>query len=154
MSLLDGVGVMLIAMSGLAIVIWRSARHLYALVREASVALVERMDSSRELPPASSSTGDAAVGWSGIGPVTRVRVSEESAAIGRSLSDLNLHALTGAMALAIARDGRAVILPGGSEVLREGDTIALAGPSGAVAAARELLATPAHSAPAQQSVIQ
>jgi K+:H+ antiporter len=154
MSVIDGVSLMLIAILGLAIVIWRSARRFYAVVREASVVLVERMDSSRELPPAASLTGEAPADSGGIGPLTRVRVSEESAAIGRSLLALNLHAITGAMAIAIARDGRTVILPGGSEVLRAGDTIALAGPSGAVAAARELLATPAHSASAQQATIQ
>jgi Trk K+ transport system NAD-binding subunit len=41
-----------------------------------------------------------------------------------------------------------VILPGGSEVLEAGDTIALAGSSDAVAAVRDLLATPVITTPA------
>jgi K+:H+ antiporter len=65
--------------------------------------------------------------------------------VGRSLSDLNLHAATGAMVMAIARDGRSVTLPGGSEVLCAGDTIALAGSSDAIAAVRELIAAPLNS---------
>jgi CPA2 family monovalent cation:H+ antiporter-2 len=146
MSVIDGVAVMLIAMTGLAIVIWRSAHHLYVLVREASGALVTRPGFLQDSWSASASAGITGVRSRGIGPLTEVRIAEGSVAIGMSLSDLNLHAATGAMVMAIARDGRSITLPGGSEVLRAGDAIALAGPSEAVAAARELLAVPADSA--------
>jgi len=154
MSVFDGLTVMLIAMGALAIVIWRSASHLYAMVHEASVALVERMDSLHEIPPASASTGDAGHGPGGIGPMTPVRILEGSGAIGRSLSDLNLHATTGAMVMAIARNGSNVILPGGSEVLRAGDTIVIAGPTDAISAAKGLLAEPSKTESAPQPVIQ
>jgi monovalent cation:H+ antiporter-2, CPA2 family len=154
MCVIDGVAVMLIAMSGLAIMIWRSARHLYSLVHEASGALVARIDSLRENSPGSSSAGDAGLSSGGIGPLTQVQIPEGSAAIGMSLSDLNLHAATGAMVMAIVRDSRSVTLPGGSEVLRAGDAIALAGPSDAVAAACELLAVPADAALAPRPAIQ
>jgi CPA2 family monovalent cation:H+ antiporter-2 len=120
MSLIDGLAVMLIALAGLAIVIWRSARGLYALAHAVA---------------AGSAVPDA----DGIGPLTQVQIAEGSDASGRTLSDLNLHAATGAMVMAITRDGQKVILPGGSEILHAGDTIALAGSSEAVAAAREML---------------
>ena len=153
MTVIDGLTVMIIALVALTIVIWRSARHLYAMVRQASIALVEQMDSLNESSPESPS---AAVTDSlgGIGPLTQVPILEGSSAIGRSLSDLNLHATTGAMVMAIARDGRSVILPGGPEVLAVGDTIVIAGPSGAIAAARALLMNPAHSEPSPPPVVQ
>jgi len=154
MNLIDGLTVMIIAMASLAIVIWRSARRLYSMVREASIALVEQMDSLNENAPGSSPSSDASDGLGGIGPLTQVPIPEGSAAIGRSLSDLNLHAMTGAMVMAIARDGHSVILPCGPEVLGVGDTIVIAGPSGAIAAARDLLTTRAHAEPAQQPNIQ
>jgi CPA2 family monovalent cation:H+ antiporter-2 len=134
MSVLDGVALMLIAMAGLAIVILRSARQLYALAR--------------------ASAGNTPATSDGIGPFIHLPIPEGSAAVGRSLSDLNLHAATGAMVMAIVRDGHSVILPGGSEVLRAGDTIALAGSSDAIAAAHDLLAPPVHSASAPQPTNQ
>jgi monovalent cation:H+ antiporter-2, CPA2 family len=154
MTVIDGLTVMIVAMASLTIVIWRSARHLYAMVREASIALVERMDTLDGNSPTPSAVADTSESLGGIGPLTQVAIPEGSAAIGRSLSDLNLHATTGAMVMAIARDGRSVILPGGTEVLGPGDTIVIAGPSGAVAAARHLLTTSAHSEPSQQPTVQ
>ena len=140
MSLFDGLAVMMIVVTGLAIVIWRSAHHLYALMHATSGVLVERLMRSRELSPSSAlETADSA----GVGPLLWVRVPDRSGAFGMSLGDLNLHAVTGAMVVAIARDGRGVILPGGEEILRAGDTLALAGTTDAVAAARNLISAPA-----------
>jgi CPA2 family monovalent cation:H+ antiporter-2 len=146
MSVLDGVAVMIIAMSGLAIVIWRSASQLYAMVRETPGALLTRMDAMRDNHPLPSSSGDTPGGAGPIGRLTEVRIPPRSAAIGMTLRDLNLHAATGAMVMAIMRDDSSVALPGGSEILRAGDAIALAGSSDAVTAARELLTTSADSA--------
>lgn len=137
MSQLDGLAVMIVAVAGLAIVIWRSARHLHALVREASGSIVERLLSSREM--AAVSAAEEAAAAAGIGPLVHVRIPDSSVAIGMSLGDLNLHAVTGAMVVAIVRGGQGVIVPGGAEVLRAGDTLVLAGPSDAVSAARNLL---------------
>jgi CPA2 family monovalent cation:H+ antiporter-2 len=139
MSLFDGLVVMVIVVTGLAIVIWRSARHLYRMTQEASGSMVERLMLSRQLSPHALETADSA----GLGPLVWVRIPDGSGALGMSLGDLNLHAVTGAMVMAIARDGRGIGLPGGDEILRLGDALALAGSSEAIAAARELLSVPA-----------
>jgi CPA2 family monovalent cation:H+ antiporter-2 len=152
MSLIDGLAVMLIAIVGLAIVILRSARQLYALARDPSSMLVDRMDLVRGPLSAAPANNDAISGR--IGPLTRIHIPEGSGAVGRSLSELDLHAATGAMVMAIVRDGDSVMLPGGAEVLRAGDTIALAGSSEAVGAAQDLLAPAAHSTLALEPAIQ
>jgi CPA2 family monovalent cation:H+ antiporter-2 len=141
-SLYDGLAVMAIVVTGLAIVIWRSGRTLYALMRESSGSLVARHLRSRE-----SSTSPALDGPDpmDVGPLVWVSVPECGRALGMSLDDLDLHAVTGATVVAIVRDGRGVALPGGGEILRAGDTLALAGSTDALAAARDLIL--AHSAP-------
>ena len=139
MSLYDGLAVMMIVVTGLAIVVWRSARKLYALMQEASGSLVDRLMRARELsPPGALDSPDSA----GVGPLVWVRIPAEGDTLGKSLGDLNLHATTGATVVAIARDGRGVALPGGEEVLRAGDTLALAGSTDAIAAARNLISAP------------
>ena len=144
MSEIDGLAVMVVAVAGLAIVIWRSARHLHVLVRQASGSIVERMISSREM--AALSAAEEAAGVAGLGPLVHVRISDGSRAIGMSLGDLNLRAETGATVVAIVRGGQGVMVPGGTEVLRAGDTVVLAGPADALIAARNLLS--ASRAPA------
>jgi CPA2 family monovalent cation:H+ antiporter-2 len=147
MSLYDGVGVMMIVVVGLAIVIWRSARKLYAVMQETSGPLVARLMKSRELSPSSVlDSPDSA----GIGPLVWLRVPRGARALGMSLRELNLHAATGATVVAIARNGHGVALPSGEETLRAGDTLALAGSRDAIAAARDLIAAPADSESAIQ----
>lgn len=138
LSLLDGLAVLLIALVGLGTAIWRSARHLYALVRDGS--LMAQIDSWH---------GDVQSAYS---PVTTVMVAPGSRASGRSLGNLDLHGRTGAMVIAIARTGGGVVLPGASEILNAGDTVALAGSSDAVAAARDLIVAPAHEEAARESL--
>jgi len=142
MSLYDGLAVMMIVVTGLAIVIWRSARELSELMQESSGSLVARLMRSRELSPLGAPDSlDSA----GVGQLVWVRVPDDGGALGRSLGDLNLHAATGATVVAIARDGHGVALPDDGEILRSGDTLALAGSTDAVAAARELISAPIQS---------
>jgi monovalent cation:H+ antiporter-2, CPA2 family len=104
MSLYDGLAVMMIVVTGLAIVIWRSARKFSALMQEASSSLVARLMRSRELSPLGAPDSlDSA----GVGRLVWVRVPDDGGALGRSLGDLNLHAATGATVVAIARTGTA-----------------------------------------------
>jgi CPA2 family monovalent cation:H+ antiporter-2 len=140
MSLFDGLAGMVVVVSGLAIAVWRISRHLHALMHSTSRVVVERLLRLRESSPAAATeVADAA----GLGPLFWVRVPDGSPALGRSLANLDLHASTGAMVMAIARDGHGITLPGREEILRAGDTLALAGSSEAVDAARSLLAAPA-----------
>ncbi len=144
LSLFDGLAVMLIAVTGLAIAISRIAHDLYAMMHTTSGALVERLMGLREHSPAANT---AAADAAGIGPLIWAPILDGSWAVGTSLADLNLHAITGAMVTAIARGGHSVILPGGEEILHAGDTLALAGSTDAVAAARSLLDPPAGLPP-------
>lgn len=150
MSLIDGLSVMLIAITGLAFVIWRCAAHLQGMLREASGTLIERIGALRDSSRVPSADGDLNLSSVGFGPLTRIIVSADSSAVGKKLGDLNLHAATGAMVMAIARDGGSVVLSGGCEIVCPGDSIALAGPSNAIAAARDLLTSPARPGPAPQ----
>ncbi len=75
----------------------------------------------------------------GMGEPTPVYLRESSGAVGRSLADLNLRGITGASVLAIARGNEGLLVPTAKEVLRAGDTLALAGTHDAIAAAKALL---------------
>jgi CPA2 family monovalent cation:H+ antiporter-2 len=80
----------------------------------------------------------------GLGAPEPARLAAGSAAIGRTLRELDLRGVTGATVLAITRPaggGFEPRLPTGREVLVAGDVLALAGTSEAVEAARALLAT-------------
>jgi CPA2 family monovalent cation:H+ antiporter-2 len=94
----------------------------------APVPVVDPLGSIRELLP-------------GLGEPVSVRLDAASAAVGRSLADLNLRGVTGATVLAILR-GEHGLLPSANEVLRPGDVLALAGSHEAIESARELLAPP------------
>ena len=147
MSLYDGLAVMTIVVTGLAVVIWRSGRTLYALMQASSGALVARHLHAQKLSTSRALDGPDPME---VGPLAWVSVPDRGRALGMSLGDLNLHAETGATVVAIVRDGRGVELPGAGEILRAGDTLALAGSTDAIAAARDLIS--AHSA--MQSAIQ
>jgi CPA2 family monovalent cation:H+ antiporter-2 len=84
----------------------------------------------------------------GFGGTASIRMPPASAAVGRSLADLDLRAQTGATVLAIARGDHAsgLATPSPTEPLRAGDVLALAGSDESIAKARELLT--ATSSPA------
>lgn len=90
----------------------------------------------------------------GLGDATPIRLTAGAAAVGRTLAQLDLRAATGATVLAIAHEDSNVTAPSGSEVLREGDVLAVAGPQEAVEQARTLLlsGTPAEELPPEPSL--
>lgn len=75
----------------------------------------------------------------GLGEPVSCGVPANSPVLGKSLAEINLRGLTGATVLAIHRGQGDVVLPTASERLSEGDVVALAGSTEAVAAARALL---------------
>ena len=93
----------------------------------------------------------------GLGEPIPVRMTSASPGNNRSLAELNIRGKTGATILAITRrdsSGQKVVVPSGSETLRDGDIIALAGSHEAVEAAKKMLTvsrrrstTPASAAP-------
>ena len=76
----------------------------------------------------------------GLGEPVSLHLHEGDYAVGRSLGTLDLRDTTDATVLVILRGGEPVVLPVGREVLRAGDTLALAGTPAAVERAAVLLA--------------
>ncbi len=74
----------------------------------------------------------------GLGAPLPVRLKENSPAVGRTLAQLNLRAITGATVLAIVRQGRGLV-PSAEGTLHAGDVLALAGTHDALAAAQQML---------------
>lgn len=68
----------------------------------------------------------------GIGRLTLLGLAPQSAAIGRTLGELDLPARTGASVVAIERDGDVLVQPADDEGLRLGDVLALSGSQDAV----------------------
>ena len=68
-----------------------------------------------------------------------VRLDPGSAAIGKTLAQLNLRGRTGATVLAVTRNEGGVIVPTARELLQSGDVLALAGTHEAIEAAAETL---------------
>jgi len=117
--------------------IWRSIANFQGHVRAGSELIVETLArQSRAAPPELTEVKAMLPGIPGLSPV---RLVEGSPAVGRSLLDVNLRALTGATVLAIHRESGGAVLPTAGEVLRAGDVLALAGPREAIAAAERLL---------------
>jgi CPA2 family monovalent cation:H+ antiporter-2 len=71
--------------------------------------------------------------------ITPVLVRPDSDGVGRSVAELDLHTISGAVVVAIGRGDAEVVAATGAEILRPGDILELAGSSAAVAAARRLL---------------
>jgi K+/H+ antiporter YhaU regulatory subunit KhtT len=75
----------------------------------------------------------------GLGNIVSVLLSESHAAVGKTLSSLDVHGLTGALIVGIVRSGNQMVVPGGAEVLKAGDVIALLGSQEASESAKKLL---------------
>ena len=75
----------------------------------------------------------------GLGQPVLVQLSPGSPAVGRTLAELQLRGVTGALVLAIARGEESIAVPLADEVLRAADVLALAGTREAITAAAELL---------------
>jgi CPA2 family monovalent cation:H+ antiporter-2 len=83
----------------------------------------------------------------GLGALTAIRLDRHSPAVGRSLAELNLRALSGASVLAITRGEGNVLGPTAKEILRSGDLLALTGTQEAITAARRLLEPTGENGP-------
>jgi len=138
---------------GLGLAFWRGATDLQGHVRAGAQVIAETI-----LRQARVSSGPRGVDAPadpialaellrlGLGEPTMLRLASPSAAIGRSLAELNVRGATGATVLAIARGQQGIQMPGAREVLREGDVIALTGTSDSIDAAIVLLTREAPTA--------
>jgi CPA2 family monovalent cation:H+ antiporter-2 len=80
----------------------------------------------------------------GLGTIVPFQVAVGSPAVGQSLGELNLRGLTGVTVVALIRGMERMIFPRATEVLEEGDTLAMTGSQEAIAAAHRLLSGIEH----------
>jgi monovalent cation:H+ antiporter-2, CPA2 family len=130
-------------------VLWRRATNLQGHVKAGAQMIVEALVTQAEkrpAPPDEDALAQIRHLMPGLGELVPVRLDDRSAAVGKTLAQLNLRGITGASVLAIARGDQGVIIPVAGEVLHPGDVLALAGTHDALAAATELLERPAPGA--------
>jgi monovalent cation:H+ antiporter-2, CPA2 family len=130
----------IVAVIGFAV--WRSITNLEGHVRAGSELIVETLARQSRATTATPELEEVRELLPGIPGLTPVRLAPNSGAIGRSLAEVNLRALTGATVLAIQRAQGGAVLPSPVEILRAGDVLALAGPPESIEAAARLLGAP------------
>jgi CPA2 family monovalent cation:H+ antiporter-2 len=145
----EGVAVMVIAAVLMTIVVVRNTRRIEGELLDAARLITEALASPRRAP----SSDGVSYEVPGLGVVTPVIVRPDSASVGKRLRDIDLHATTGAMVVAIARGDSNVMVPNGDEVIQPGDVLELAGSSEAVTAAARLINGPGGG-PAHQAALQ
>ncbi len=134
----SGAVVLGLVLGVLGVIFWRSAAGLQGHVRAGAQMIVEVLaNQSRAHQRASLDAVERVL--PGFGKLVPVRIEQSSAAVGKTLAELDLRATTGATVLAILRGEQEVVIPIARETLREGDLLALAGGDEAISEARALL---------------
>jgi CPA2 family monovalent cation:H+ antiporter-2 len=140
-----GAIVLLLLAIALVVPLWRSAADLHGHVRAGAQVILEALSAQSQPPssPSSPPATGAARGverlMPGLGEPSAFFLRPGLPHIGSTLRQVNLRGLTGAIVIAIERSGHEVVFPTGDEVLREGDTVVLAGTREAVEAGIRLL---------------
>lgn len=132
-----GVACLFIALSASGVAFWRRAADLDEHVRAGTHVILEALGKQSS----GESTGqleEAHPLLPGFGPLTPVRLEPGSVAIGKTLAEINLRALSGASVVTILR-GNQGLKPTGREQLAEDDVLALAGTHEAIRAATDML---------------
>jgi monovalent cation:H+ antiporter-2, CPA2 family len=127
--------ILVLAAGVLALLFWRSTAGLQGHVRAVSEALIEVLAAQT-----SGNDAHAHPSFPGLGQPLRFELAAGSPAVGRSLADLELRAVTGATVLAIVRADHGIAAPNAHELLHAGDVLAIAGTDDAISAAVALLA--------------
>jgi len=132
-----GILVLLLLMS--ASMLWRSSTDLQGHLRAGAEVIVEAL--LRDRTRATGRMDDLSALLPGLGDITRVVIQERATAVGRSLSELQLHPIAGITVVAITRASTRIVLPRGDEELQAGDMLAITGSATAIARALERLAS-------------
>jgi CPA2 family monovalent cation:H+ antiporter-2 len=130
-----------VLLATLAIAFWRRATNLQGHVRAGAQMIVEALAKKSPEPekPRAELSKRIDELLPGLGSPMMVQLDGQSPALGQNLMRLNLRGITGATVLAIARENGEAVVPVGSETLRAGDVLVLAGTLEAVDAARSVL---------------
>jgi CPA2 family monovalent cation:H+ antiporter-2 len=129
---------------GLGVVFWKSAQNLDGHVQAGAqvIASALRRQIDREEHAGMSQTQSLDFVHRllpGMGDPVTVLISDTCDAVGKSLAELNLRALTGATIMAISSEGKESALPASDTVLKAGDIVVLSGSEEAIEVARLLL---------------
>ncbi len=138
----QGIALLLVMIAVLGVAFWRSATNLQGHVRAGSeviVAVLAKQSRTRGGAATQKELSQVEQLLPGLGALTAVRLTSSSPAVGLTLAELNLRALTGASVLAITRADGPVIAPTAKETLQAGDVLALTGTQDAIEAARKEL---------------
>jgi CPA2 family monovalent cation:H+ antiporter-2 len=122
----------------LGILLWRRATNLQEHVHAGARIIADAL-ALPDASPSGTALEQAQAMLPGLGTLTEVPVRAGSAADGRTLSELDLRARTGATVVTILRGKQAIATPSGGERLRAGDRLAVAGTEDALAEALLLL---------------
>lgn len=132
-----GAGLLILALMLLGVFFWRGTTQLQGHVHAGAQLVLEMLNrSSPQVQPPEIPLEQV---LPGLGKVVSVSLQSGNAAIGLSLSKVNLRSLTGASVIAITRGEKGVLVPTGNETLLEGDLLAITGTDEAVMAAKEIL---------------
>ena len=134
--------VLLLVIATLLLTLWRDASDLNAHVRAVAQTLLEGLATLTHDPAAPrAQPGFDELGalLPGMGALASVTLDPQSAAVGKSLAELDLRGRTGASVLAITNGAEGVSIPTAVQRLRAGDVLALSGSATAVDAASALL---------------
>jgi len=143
-----GGGLLVLFILVLGVAFWRSATNLQGHVRAGAEVIVDvlaKQSHGRGNGSGQDNLRQVEQLLPGLGALTAIPLDPASLAVGRTLAELNLRALTGASVLAITRETGNVVAPAAGEILRAGDVLALTGTQEAIAAARGLLGNEFHN---------
>ena len=119
------------------LIVWRGATDLDAHVRAGAQVIIEAL--SKGTGPHEETADEIEKVLPGLGNISSVELADYHPSVGKTLADLDIHGLTGALVVGIVRSGNHMVVPGRNEVLRSGDVLALLGSEEAVDSARKLL---------------
>jgi len=126
----------------LGVTFWRSATNLQGHVRAGAEVVLEALVAHagpRATPTEPDTLEQIHELLPGLGALAAIRLDPGSAAIGKTLAQINLRGRTGATVLAVTRTAGGVLVPSAKELLREGDVLAVAGTHDAIEAAKTLI---------------
>ena len=128
--------ILVVIMPLLAIALWRRASDLDGHLRAGAAVVLESLANQAHDPAPDLHAVEALL--PGLGTLTAVLLTDGSAAIGRTLAELDLRGRTGATAMAVAK-GEVGRSPDPHQALEAGESLVLAGSEAALAAARLIL---------------
>ena len=129
-----------LVVAGFSLALWRSVRDLEGHVRAGAQAVVAALGRyARKGSDGGTELANVNQLMPGLGAPVAWRIEEASAAVGRSLAELNLRGRSGATILAISRNHESIVVPQADERLEAGDVVALAGSHDAIESAKDLL---------------